>query len=94
MTVNVYELPGLVPADCQQDGVCAFAPGCTRHWEERNRELLRERDEARALVRAFLDAWDVDRYRAALTSCRQLVAAVWNAREAAATWTGKGKVEP
>lgn len=34
--------------DCGQDGVCAITPGCQRHWEERNRELVRERDEARA----------------------------------------------
>jgi len=34
--------------DCGQDVVCAIAPGCQRHWAERARELLRERDEARA----------------------------------------------
>ncbi len=29
--------------DCGQDGVCAArAPGCNRHWEERNRELVTE----------------------------------------------------
>jgi hypothetical protein len=26
--------------DCGQDGPCATPPGCQRHWEERNRELL------------------------------------------------------
>lgn len=36
--------------DCGQDGVCRLSPGCNRHWEERNRELVRERDEARALL--------------------------------------------
>ena len=25
--------------DCRQDGVCAFAPGCRRHWAERTIEL-------------------------------------------------------
>lgn len=34
--------------DCGQDGPCATAPGCARHWAERNAELVRERDEARA----------------------------------------------
>ncbi len=37
--------------DCGQDGVCKLSPGCNRHWEERNRELVRERDEAWALLR-------------------------------------------
>lgn len=37
--------------DCGQDGVCKLSPGCNRHWEERNRELVRERDEARAFLR-------------------------------------------
>jgi hypothetical protein len=36
--------------DCGQEGVCANPPGCQRHWLERNRELVRERDEARALA--------------------------------------------
>lgn len=40
--------------DCGQDGgVCEIAPGCARHWEQRNRELLAERDDA---VAAFKDA--------------------------------------
>ena len=36
--------------DCGQDGVQA-SPGCNRHWEERNRELVRERDEDVGLLR-------------------------------------------
>lgn len=28
--------------DCGQDGPCAKSPGCNRHWEERNGELVRE----------------------------------------------------
>lgn len=34
--------------DCGQDAVCAISPGCARHWEERNRELVAERDQLRA----------------------------------------------
>ncbi len=26
--------------DCGQDGVCKLSPGCNRHWEERNRDLV------------------------------------------------------
>lgn len=38
--------------DCGQDGpVCITAPGCCRHWEQRCRELVAERDEARAILR-------------------------------------------
>lgn len=37
--------------DCGQRGVCRTPPGCARHWEERNRELVRERDEAWAFLR-------------------------------------------
>lgn len=37
--------------DCGQDGVCKLSPGCNRHWEERNRELVRELEEIRAFVR-------------------------------------------
>lgn len=33
--------------DCGQGGICATPPGCQRHWHERNRELVCERDEAR-----------------------------------------------
>jgi hypothetical protein len=36
--------------DCGQEGVCANPPGCQRHWLERNRELIQERDEARELA--------------------------------------------
>jgi hypothetical protein len=39
--------------DCGQEGVCATPPGCQRHWEERNRELVRERDEARDLADSY-----------------------------------------
>lgn len=42
--------------DCGQAGACAVSPGCQRHWQERNAELVRERDEARAaLIRAQED---------------------------------------
>jgi hypothetical protein len=34
--------------DCGQDGVCKLSPGCNRHWEERNRELLRENEVLRS----------------------------------------------
>lgn len=34
--------------DCGQRGVCRTPPGCARHWEERNRELLRENEVLRA----------------------------------------------
>jgi hypothetical protein len=34
--------------DCGQRGVCRTAPGCARHWEERNRELLRENEVLRS----------------------------------------------
>lgn len=34
--------------DCGQVGVCAVTPGCQRHWAERARELLAERDTLRA----------------------------------------------
>ena len=37
--------------DCGQDGVCKLSPGCNRHWEGRNRELVRQRDEAWAFLR-------------------------------------------
>lgn len=33
--------------DCGQSVVCATPPGCGRHWAERNRELVEERDAAR-----------------------------------------------
>ena len=34
--------------DCGQEGVCKLSPGCNRHWEERNRELLRENEVLRS----------------------------------------------
>ena len=34
--------------DCGQDGVCRLSPGCNRHWEERNRELVRENEVLRS----------------------------------------------
>ena len=37
--------------DCGQDGVCKLSPGCNRHLEEWNRELVRQRDEAWAFLR-------------------------------------------
>lgn len=36
--------------DCGQDGVCAIAPGCQRHWADHNRELVAERDAYRAAL--------------------------------------------
>ena len=35
--------------DCGQDGPCAKAPGCARHWQERNRALVAELAAARAV---------------------------------------------
>ena len=35
--------------DCGQDGPCAKAPGCARHWQERNRELVEQLAAARAV---------------------------------------------
>lgn len=43
-------------ADCGQSGVCKVSPGCSRHWAERNAELVRERDEAAATERAKIVA--------------------------------------
>ncbi len=34
--------------DCGQRGVCRTPPGCMRHWEERNRELVRENEVLRS----------------------------------------------
>jgi hypothetical protein len=34
--------------DCGQDGICALAPGCQRHWSERNGELVERADTAAA----------------------------------------------
>ena len=36
--------------DCGQRGVCRTPPGCARHWEERNLELVRENAALRAEV--------------------------------------------
>lgn len=35
--------------NCGQDGPCVKAPGCARHWQERNRELADELAAARAV---------------------------------------------
>jgi len=43
--------------DCGQSVVCRTPPGCARHWEERNRELLRERDDARRVARSVARDW-------------------------------------
>jgi hypothetical protein len=40
LAAQVVELERWI--DCGQDGPCAKAPGCNRHWEERNGELVRE----------------------------------------------------
>lgn len=43
--------------NCGQDGVCAEAPGCSRHWAERVREVMAERDELKSrLAHAEADA--------------------------------------
>ena len=34
--------------DCGHRGVCRTPPGCARHWEERNRELVRENEVLRS----------------------------------------------
>ena len=34
--------------DCGQHVVCRTPPGCMRHWEERNRELVRENETLRS----------------------------------------------
>lgn len=36
--------------DCGQAGVCAIAPGCQRHWEERNRELVGKLERVRGVA--------------------------------------------
>lgn len=46
--------------DCGQEGVCAKTPGCSRHWAERVREVMDERD----LARAKADAYERDWYEA------------------------------
>jgi hypothetical protein len=44
----IAELCGQVNSlrDCGQDRVCATPPGCCRHWEERNRELVGQLENA------------------------------------------------
>ena len=51
--------------DCGQEGVCEIAPGCQRHWAERNRELVRELAEARELRTAAetMNSWTSDELR-------------------------------
>lgn len=43
--------------DCGQEGVCVLSPGCCRHWEERNQELVNERNEARELLAKVFDRY-------------------------------------
>jgi hypothetical protein len=43
--------------DCGQPVVCKITPGCQRHWEERNRELVAELAEARAVIERARTAW-------------------------------------
>jgi len=45
-----------VAHDCGQSGVCALPPGCARHWEERNRELVRKLDAWRTSVESAFGA--------------------------------------
>jgi hypothetical protein len=39
--------------NCGQDGVCAEAPGCSRHWAERVREVMMETEKLREKVRTL-----------------------------------------
>lgn len=39
--------------DCGQRGVCRTPPGCARHWEERNRELVRENEVLRSTIESM-----------------------------------------
>lgn len=50
--------------DCGQKGVCRTPPGCARHWEERNRELVRDisnlhaaMDESARLIDNEISQW-------------------------------------
>lgn len=52
--------------DCGQDGVCAIAPGCLRHWKERAAELVRERDAAAARVTELTEELEASAARHAL----------------------------
>jgi len=66
--------------DCGQDAVCAVPPGCQRHWEERARELVRERDAAIAAHRLqavrLQGAEDRSEYVAAATALDEALAEV------------------
>jgi hypothetical protein len=44
--------------DCGQDGVCSIAPGCLRHWETRNRELVAEHATIRAALKVVLRGYE------------------------------------
>lgn len=46
--------------DCGQDAVCAKAPGCQRHWQERNGELVSELAEARRMLAEVRKEWGED----------------------------------
>lgn len=53
LTASIRNLPAVLDRlekvdDCGEEGACGFSPGCNRHWEERNRELVAERDAALA----------------------------------------------
>lgn len=63
--------------DCGQD-FCATAPGCQRHWAERNAELVRERDSARA---------EVERVKKERDEARGEIASAWKAVGGLAAWT-------
>jgi hypothetical protein len=52
----------LLAVDCGQDTVCATPPGCVRHWEERNRELVRERDVAKSFFAELVRERDTARF--------------------------------
>lgn len=45
-----------VPRDCGQHRVCRTPPGCARHWEERNRELAEELENANGLIKSLRKA--------------------------------------
>lgn len=56
-TTHAREASAVAVEDCAQDRVCATPPGCLRHWAERCRELVRERDAAAVTERAKVAAW-------------------------------------
>lgn len=74
--------------DCGQDGVCAEAPGCSRHWAERVREVMAERDAAKAslidaaLIHARLIE-ERDAARAELARLSDDFDDVWESRDTA-----------